>query len=146
MPLAILLIVVAAFCFYLYTQWQPRQLPNLPAPVSEFERDIDPADFGDMVLANSARVPVVVDFYARWCGPCHRFAPVLAEVAKEFNGAFLLARVDYDRSPELIRQYGIQCVPTIKLFRQGESVDGFEGGQLAHQLRYFLAKNGIKPA
>lgn len=146
MPLVIFLLVAAAFCFYLYTQWQPRQLPVLPAPASEFERDIKPADFGEMVLGNSARVPVLVDFYARWCGPCHMFAPVLAEAAREYQGAFLLARVDYDQSSGLIKQYAIECVPTIKLFRNGECVDGFEGGQQPHQLRYFLAKNNIKPA
>jgi putative thioredoxin len=135
------IIGIIGFLFWLR---QRQRYPALPAPLSAFEREVSADEFAQMVMETSRETPVLVDFYARWCGPCHRFAPTLAELARDYNGAFLLARIDYDKSTDLIRQYKVECVPTVMLFRGGEKIDGFEGGQLAHQVRYFLAKNGIK--
>jgi putative thioredoxin len=143
-PVLVLFGIIAVVLFMLWRQKQQRN-PALPAPLSPFERDVRASEFENMVLESSRQTPVLVDFYARWCGPCHRFAPVIAEVAKEFNGGFLLARVNFDESQALIERYGVTCIPTVALFQNGTRVDGFEGGRSDHQLRYFLATHGIKP-
>jgi len=146
MHIFLLLAALALFMIFLFWQGGAQRAPGLPAPISPFERDIKAAEFHEMVLSASHQVPVMVDFYASWCGPCHAFAPVLAEMARDYNGGFLLARVDYDANTDLVRQYRVTCIPTVALFRNGEQIDGFEGGQMPHQVRYFLAKNGVTPA
>lgn len=147
MHILLLLLVIVGVALALY--WivtQQRQPPSLPAPISPFERDISAKEFHDMVLKTSVDTPVLVDFFAGWCGPCHAFAPVLAEMARDYNGAFLLARVDFEQNIDLAKHFKVSCLPTVALFRDGERIDGFEGSQQQHQLRYFLAKHGINPA
>lgn len=128
--------------FYFFYHHQLKR-PALSAPISLFEREVTAREFDEMVLSTSTRIPVMVDFYDPWCGPCRDFAPILADIVRTYNGAFLLARISYDQSTELMKRYNITCVPTIALFRDGKRVDGFEGQHLPHQVRYFLAKNGI---
>lgn len=143
MPALLAVLAVAGFILFILWQQKRERYPALPAPISTYEREIIGDEFADMVLKTSNEVPVVVDFYARWCGPCHDFAPVMAEMARDYNGSFLLARVDFDQNPQLVKHFKVTCIPTIALFRNGEKLDGFEGGQQPHQVRYFLAKHGI---
>ena len=84
-------------------------------------------DFDDTVLNTS--VPVLVDFYADWCGPCKMVAPLLDELADQHIGKILVAKVDTDRAPEIAAKYDIRSIPTVILFRDGAEVErsiGFE--------------------
>ena len=84
-------------------------------------------DFDDTVL--KASVPVLVDFYADWCGPCKMVAPLVDEVAHQHIGKILVAKVDTDRAPEVATKYGIRSIPTLIIFRAGAEVErstGFE--------------------
>ena len=81
-----------------------------------FERDVLQSD-----------VPVVVDFWATWCGPCKRIAPVLDAAANDYDGAVRIAKVDVDQSRDLASQYGIRNIPTLLVFKNGEQVNKHVG-------------------
>ncbi len=81
---------------------------------------VDGEDFEKLIT--EAEIPVLVDFYADWCGPCKMMAPILDDIARERTGELLVAKLDTDRSPEVARRFGIQGIPTLILFRGGEPV------------------------
>lgn len=107
--------------------------------------DATTARFQDDVLQKSLEVPVLVDFWATWCGPCKTLGPILEKLANEYNGAFLLAKVDVDAEQQLAGYFGIRSVPTVVLIKDGQPVDGFPGAVPEGQLRQFLAQHGIEP-
>lgn len=74
-----------------------------------------------------ADVPVLADFWATWCGPCHMIAPVLEDVAKEYEGKLKVAKLDVDQNPELATRYGVQSIPTLIVFKDGEAVERLIG-------------------
>jgi putative thioredoxin len=98
------------------------------------------------VLRKSLEVPVLVDFWATWCGPCKTLGPILEKLAGEYNGAFVLAKVDVDKEQQIAAAFQIRSVPTVFLVKEGQLVDGFPGALPEGQLREFLASHGIQPA
>ena len=103
--------------------------------------DVTEADFDTQVLAASRERPVLVDFWATWCGPCQSLMPVLQKLAEDYQGAFLLAKVEIDQNPGLAARYGVRSVPTVKLLRNGEVVDEFMGALPESAIREFLDRH-----
>ena len=91
--------------------------------------DVDEAGFEQAVIERSRSVPVLVDFWAEWCGPCHMLAPVIERAVAATDGAVELVKIDIDANPGIARRYGIQGIPNVKAFRDGELVDEFTGAQ-----------------
>ncbi|WP_166207823.1 thioredoxin [Cognatiluteimonas telluris] len=108
--------------------------------------DATVANFEAEVLKKSLETPVLVDFWATWCGPCKQLGPLLEKLADDYNGAFRLAKVDVDAEQQLGAAFQIRSVPTVMLVKDGQLVDGFPGALPEGQLREFLAHHGIAPA
>lgn len=108
--------------------------------------DATAARFEDDVIQKSLQTPVLVDFWATWCGPCKTLGPTLEKLAVDYNGAFLVAKVDVDQERELAAAVQIRSVPTVMLVKDGQVVDGFSGALTEGQLREFLQHHGIAPA
>ncbi|MCL7713503.1 thioredoxin [Stenotrophomonas mori] len=98
------------------------------------------------VLQKSLQTPVLVDFWATWCGPCKTLMPLLEKLAGEYHGAFELAKVDVDKEQQVAAAFQIRSVPTVFLVKDGQIVDGFPGAMPEGQLREFLSQHGITPA
>ncbi len=98
------------------------------------------------VLQKSSQTPVLVDFWATWCGPCKSLGPILEKLAGEYNGAFKLAKVDVDKEQQIAAAFQIRSVPTVFLIKDGQIVDGFPGAMPEGQLREFLTQHGVVPA
>ena len=113
---------------------------NLPKPHA---LDVTLQNFEQEVVQRSLETPVLVDFWATWCGPCKTLGPVLDKLAAEYAGGFLLAKIDIDQLGELADAFGVQSVPTVVLLSGGQVVDGFVGAQPEAKIRELLARHGV---
>jgi putative thioredoxin len=93
------------------------------------------------IMQTSSEVPVLMDFWADWCQPCHMLMPILARLAEEYEGKFLLAKLNTEEQQEIAAQFGIRSIPTCKLFRNGQPVDEFMGALPEQAVREFLDRH-----
>ena len=103
-------------------------------------KDVTDDDFQKEVVERSHQVPVLVDFWAAWCGPCRVLGPTLERLANEAQGKFVLAKLDVDRSPRHAQAFGVRGIPTVIAFRDGKLVAEFSGAIPEESVREFLRK------
>ncbi len=113
-----------------------------PSPVLE----VTDETFAEAVIDESNNRPVVVDFWAEWCGPCRVLSPIIEAVAAEFGDDVLLAKLDTDRNPQTSATYGIQAIPSVKAFVDGEVANEFAGALPEEHVRAFFAQLVTTPS
>ncbi|WP_339777253.1 thioredoxin [uncultured Thalassospira sp.] len=120
--------------------------PNAPAPSaqsganSDLIKDSGIETFVQDVIEPSMEGPVVVDFWAPWCGPCKTLTPIIEKVTREAGGRVKLVKIDIDKNQDLAIQLRIQSVPTVYAFKEGRPVDGFQGAQPESEVRAFFER------
>ena len=97
-------------------------------------------NFQTEVVARSMEVPVLVDLWAPWCGPCKTLTPILENLAAEYEGGFLLAKVNVDAAPQLAMAFGAQSVPMVVMIKDGRPMDAFQGAQPESTIREFISR------
>jgi putative thioredoxin len=102
--------------------------------------DVTDATFQKEVIDRSSTVPVVVDLWATWCGPCKTLGPILEKVVKATGGKVVLAKVDIDKNPGIARAFQVQSIPAVYAMKHGQPVDEFMGALPEHAVREFVAK------
>ncbi len=100
--------------------------------------DITDENFEEMVMEESYKRPVLIDFWAQWCGPCRTLKPLLEKLAKEYG--FLLAKINVDENPHIAQEFGVGGIPDVRLFINGKEVDKFVGALPEPRLRELLSK------
>jgi putative thioredoxin len=122
------------------------KLDGATAPASSYVFEAGEANFETEVLQASLQTPVLVDFWATWCGPCKTLGPILEKLAGEYAGAFRLAKIDCDKEQQLAGMFGVRSIPTVVLIAGGQIVDAFSGALPESQVREFLKRHRIEPA
>jgi len=103
--------------------------------------EITEENYQKIVIEGSQSVPVLVDFWAEWCQPCKTLMPLLARLVDEYQGKFLLAKLNTEEQKAIAMQFGIRSIPTVKVFKNGQPVDEFMGALPESQIRAFLDKH-----
>ena len=109
---------------------------------SELVKDVDDSNFTATVL--NAEQPVLVDYWAEWCGPCKMVGPVVAEVADEYSNRIQVCKVDVDKNSSLAEKYGVRGIPTLMLFYRGEMITSKVGALSKNQLCEFIDTQLLK--
>ncbi|HJP77845.1 MAG TPA: thioredoxin domain-containing protein, partial [Pseudonocardiaceae bacterium] len=107
-------------------------------PRSEWVIDVTEADFQAEVVERSLQVPVIVDLWADWCGPCKQLSPVLERLANAAGGAWVLAKVDVDANPRISQVFGVQSIPTVVAIAGGQPIDAFAGALPEPEVRQWI--------
>ncbi|WP_428698806.1 thioredoxin [Stappia sp.] len=112
----------------------------VPGSGAELIRDVTTQSFMSDVIEASRQQPVLVDFWAPWCGPCKQLTPILEKVVRDARGAVVLAKMNIDEHPEVAGQLGIQSIPAVIAFKNGQPLDGFMGAQQESQIKAFIER------
>jgi len=113
---------------------------------SPYITDVTDASFDSEVITRSRQAPVLVDFWAAWCGPCQSLMPLLAKLAEEYQGRFFLAKVNSDEQQTLATRFGVRSLPTVKLFKNGAEIAEFVGAQPERTIRALLDQHIARPS
>jgi len=103
--------------------------------------EVTKENFEEVILQGSMQTPILIDFWADWCQPCHQLMPILTKLADEYQGAFILAKIDTEAEQEIAAQLGIRSLPTVKLIINGGVADEFMGALPEAEVRAFLDKH-----
>jgi putative thioredoxin len=107
----------------------------------EVEIEAADEDFKEKVIEQSKTVPVVVDFFSDWCPPCQILGPILERLVKEYDGKFILAKVNVEGARQASEKYGVRSIPSVKMFKDGKIVDEFVGAIPESAVKEWLDKN-----
>ncbi len=102
------------------------------------EINVTDANFESEVIEKSKETPVLVDFWASWCGPCMMLGPTLEKIAKEYEGKLIVAKAATDENQDAASKFGVMSIPAVKLFKNGEVVDEFVGAQPEATIKQWL--------
>jgi putative thioredoxin len=117
--------------------------PSAPGPsvaAAALIKDSDTANFGTDVIEPSMEVPVIVDFWAPWCGPCKQLGPLLEKLVTQAGGLVRMVKINVDENKELAGQMKIQSIPAVYAFKDGKPADGFVGAQTESQIKEFIGR------
>ena len=114
--------------------------PDPSASAAALIKDSDTANFGTDVIEPSMEVPVIVDFWAPWCGPCKQLGPLLEKLVTQAGGLVRMVKINVDENKELAGQMQIQSIPAVYAFKDGKPADGFVGAQTESQIKEFIGR------